>query len=408
MKNRINLSIIFTILMSMVGAKAFAYDIAVENADGVTIYYNFGSGTRLTVVSCPDTYSGIVSIPEKVNYKGKNYSVTVIDKSAFKDCCDLTSVTIPNSVTSIDVGAFSGCSGLTSVTIPTSVTYIGASAFSGCSGLTSVTIGNSVTSIGVGAFSGCSGLTSVTIPNSVTSIGDGAFRDCSGLTSVTIPNSVTNIGESAFSGCSGLTSVTISNSVTSIGGSAFSGCSGLTSVTFGNSVTSIGASAFSGCHLLGKIIIIGNSSINISSGAFNKCEQMKTIEYLADDIGEKGPLFDIFSLGIDTVVVSEKAYPYLTENSEWEKCDRIFARGADKKLYLGIRNDYNSIVGVNGVYDKNLILVPYDEDAVLQRTNTSPKEMYVMMNGESSVLTPTNPKMTVKPSFFGLQYYLCN
>ena len=385
-------------------------------------------------------------------------SVTSIGEYAFSGCSGLTSVTfhckeigswfrdlssikeivIGDEVTSIGGGAFGGCSGLTSVNIPNSVTSIGDYAFGGCSGLTSVTIPNSVTSIGESAFKGCSSLTSVTIPNSVTSIDISVFSGCSGLTSVTIGNSVTSIGQSAFEGCSGLkkvivkdiaawcninfgtyasnplsyanhlysdenteiTDLVIPNSVTSIGGSAFSGCSGLTSVTFGNSVTSIGASAFSGCHLLGKIIIIGNSSINISSGAFNKCEQMKTIEYLADDIWEKGPLFDIFSLGIDTVVVSEKAYPYLTENSEWEKCDRIFARGADKKLYLGIRNDYNSIVGVNGVYDKNLILVPYDEDAVLQRTNTSPKEMYVMMNGESSVLTPTNPKMTVKPSSF--------
>ena len=33
------ISILLTVLISMFGAKAFAYDIAVENADGVTIYY---------------------------------------------------------------------------------------------------------------------------------------------------------------------------------------------------------------------------------------------------------------------------------------------------------------------------------------------------------------------------------
>ena len=86
------------------------------------------------------------------------------------------------------------------------VTSIGDSAFEECSNLTSITIPNSVTSIGDYAFSRCSNLTSITIPNSVTSIGDYAFSRCSNLTSITIPNSVTSIGDYAFFGCSNLTS----------------------------------------------------------------------------------------------------------------------------------------------------------------------------------------------------------
>ena len=107
------------------------------------------------------------------------------------------------------------------------VTSIGSSAFENCSDLTSVTIPNSVTFIGLKAFSGCSGLTSVTIPDSVTSIGDSAFQNCSKLTSVTIPNSVTSIGNAAFNNCYGLTSITIPNSVTSIGSYTFSNCKSL-------------------------------------------------------------------------------------------------------------------------------------------------------------------------------------
>ena len=190
---------------------ANAYDIAVENSDGVTIYYNYyNNGTELEVTRenyYLFHYSGVVNIPEEVTYMGRTRKVTNIGEYAFSGFGGLTSVTIPNSVTSIGRYAFNDCTGLTFMNIPNSVTKIGDYAFHGCSGLTSVTIPNSLTSIGGNAFFGCHGLTSVIIPNSVTIIGEYAFSFCTGLTSVTIPNSVTNIGDYAFKNCSGLTSV---------------------------------------------------------------------------------------------------------------------------------------------------------------------------------------------------------
>ena len=263
-----------TLLLALPLLASAAYDIAVRNADGVTIYYNYyNNGTELEVTTCSDSYSspgysGVVNIPEEVTYMSRTRKVTSIRAYAFSSCSGLTSVTIPNSVTSIGNGAFYYCSGLTSVIIPNSVTSIGRSAFSGCTGLTSVTIPNSVTTIGTDAFYSCSGLTSVTIPNSVTTIGGSAFSGCTGLTSVTIPNSVTSIGDYAFSGCRGLTSVTIPNSVTSIGNGAFSGCSGLTSVTIPNSVTSIGNGAFFNCVGLTSVVSKMENPCSISSDCF--------------------------------------------------------------------------------------------------------------------------------------------
>ena len=112
---------------------ASAHDIEVQNADGVTIYYNYiNNGTELEVTfrgsnyySYSNEYQGNVVIPEEVTYMNRTRKVTSIGDYAFRDCSGLTSVTIPNSVTSIGNYAFSGCSGLTSVTIPNSVTSIG-------------------------------------------------------------------------------------------------------------------------------------------------------------------------------------------------------------------------------------------------------------------------------------------
>ena len=104
------------------------------------------------------------------------------------------------------------------------LTSIGNYAFKDCTNLTSVTIGDSVTTIGSQAFYACRNLTSVTIGNSVTTIDRHAFMYCTNLTSVTIPDSVTYIGYEAFYGCSNLTSVTLGNSVTTIDKYAFMNC----------------------------------------------------------------------------------------------------------------------------------------------------------------------------------------
>ncbi len=260
MKRFIQLSLLMLAILLPVTVTAHDFEV-----DG--IYYNI-NGTEATVTykgtgydSFSNEYTGDVTIPCTVTYKGETYSVISIGEYAFYNCSGLTSIDIPNSIISIGNRAFTYCSGLTSVTIPNSVTSIGEHALSYCYGLTNVTIPNSVTSIGNGAFTYSSSLTSIDIPNSVTTIGEDVFSDCGSLTSVTIPNSVTTIGECAFRGCGDLTSVTIPNSVTSIGNGAFAFCSGLTSVTIPNSVTSIGEYAFEGCSGLTNIEVTNGNTI---------------------------------------------------------------------------------------------------------------------------------------------------
>ena len=61
-------------------------------------------------------YSGDIIIPEKVKGNdGVEYVVTSFDDYCFKDCRNLTSITIPSSVTSLGWSCFEGCSGLETV-----------------------------------------------------------------------------------------------------------------------------------------------------------------------------------------------------------------------------------------------------------------------------------------------------
>lgn len=204
------ITILLTMLISMVGAKAFAHDVSARNDDGKMIYYVWVNDekTELAVSYFGNDitheifkYSGDLIIPESVVYNGSNYSVTSINQDAFYSCDNLTSVDIPNSVTSIRSRAFKSCSSLKSVNLSNSITTIENDAFIYCFSLTSITIPNSLTNIGINTFAYCISLNSVTIPNSVTIIENSAFFGCTGLTSITIPNSVTKIEDGAFQGC---------------------------------------------------------------------------------------------------------------------------------------------------------------------------------------------------------------
>ena len=326
---------LFVLLSLLWSNNLFAYDIAVENVDGVTIYYNYiNDGKELEVtykyeIDFHDTgkhyfYKGNIVIPEEVTFMNRTRKVTSIDNYAFRQCAELSSVTIPNSVTSIGEYAFTYCIGLTSITIPSNVKFIKEGAFNECNGLESVyifdletwlsydwdyanplryashlyvngeeikdlVIPNSIKTIGDCAFYCWKGVKSVAIPNSVTSIGRCAFQHCYELASISISSSVTSIGNSAFEGCKELSSIIIPNGVESIGFCAFSGCTGLSSVTIPNSVTSIGKGAFVNTDITNIISYIENPFPIEGVGSSNKSFSNNTF-YNATLIVPKGTL----------------------------------------------------------------------------------------------------------------------
>ena len=101
-----------------------------------------GNGTAITSENL-STYGiktvGDVVIPEYVtDDDNTRHAVTGIGDYAFRDCNEMTSVTIADSVTEIGTGAFVKCSKLSRVSVPNSVRSIGNSAFDGCISLSSI------------------------------------------------------------------------------------------------------------------------------------------------------------------------------------------------------------------------------------------------------------------------------
>ena len=277
-----------TVFMSMVWANALAYDIAVENADGITIYYNYiNDGKELEVTNLSNYgYSNIVTlnIPETATFMNRTRKVTRIGNRAFSGYGELAHVTIPHTIVEIGESAFTG-TGLVSIVIPNEVVTIGSNAFSSCSTLLSVTLGSGIRTVGEEVFKNCKRLKKVivddvsvlcniymglpqgfvlykdeeteikelVIPKGVTSIVDGAFSWCNGEMSVVIGNDVENVGQS-FMYCSNIKSVFLGDKVRELKQS-FDECTGLESVSFGSSIQLIGGAAFRDCKNLKKVII---------------------------------------------------------------------------------------------------------------------------------------------------------
>ena len=301
------------ILLTGTALSAAAYDF-----ESGGIYYNITSSTNMTVAvtyksKTDNTYSGTVSIPEKVTYDGKTYYVTAIGESAFVGCTGLKGVNFTsNKTTSIGNYAFQGCNGMTSFVIPPQITSIGNGVFNGCLGLTGLTIEESEEALSLG-YSGSSGislfcnvpLTSVFIGrplsyntgsgygyspfannktlvkahfgNPVKSIPSYIFYGCSSLKTLVYNSQCrpTSISEYAFWNCTALTESDIHypESVTSIGVGSFGFCTSLQSYTIPNHVTSVGDYAFRDCSRLANVVITP-SVRSIGNGAFNNCSAM--------------------------------------------------------------------------------------------------------------------------------------
>lgn len=215
--------------------------------------------------------------------------VTKIGSNAFRDCVNLSSISIPDSVTDIYGRAFQDCTTLKNIILPNTIHYIGDSLFEGCTNLNNVTLPNTIHYIGDSLFEGCTNLNSVTLPNTTTIIKPYMFYNCTSLRNITIPDSVTYIDKLAFGKCSSLKGIIIPDNVNYIGDAAFQNCSALNNIVIPEGITEITADAFYGCTNLNSIVL-PSTLININISAFGECSSLNniTIPEGVTSIGEWG------------------------------------------------------------------------------------------------------------------------
>ena len=306
----------------------YHYDFCVDG-----LYYQYATDewgdvtkdkVRLCSIGDPSVYSGVIEIPESVEYDGITSIVVDAGYDTFKGC-ELEKVVFPSTISCIS-GFYEAS--VKEVVIPEGAEYIGQSAFQGCKNLKTLHLPKSIKNIesnafadcdieeinfenieyiGGGAFSGsnlknadlsnlkgayvelgvleegllptdvfaqCEKLENVILSEAITVIDGWAFRECENLTKVEMP-SVIDIWGMAFYQCSNLSDVDLSN-VQTIGDNAFYKCSNLSDIDITN-VQTIGEAAFYECSNLSEIDFYNVQTIG--KNAFYKANGLTEITF---------------------------------------------------------------------------------------------------------------------------------
>ena len=181
-------------------AADFQYEVS---QDGKYVYINQYVGTSETVV-IPSKIDGLPVISLKGVFENDMVKQGVFEGSNIK------SVTIPESVTAIGLCAFKDCAELTQVTVSGNLNRILSNTFRNCVKLESIDFSRTkLKTISTSAFYGCTGLSEIKFSNELTEIEQGAFYDCTALLELDFPDSLEKIGNSAFKNCTSLKTVVI-------------------------------------------------------------------------------------------------------------------------------------------------------------------------------------------------------
>ena len=266
---------VFCLLALLLPCCVFAHDFIVDG-----ICYNITSEEKKTVEVTFNSdeklesnyrkfYKDVVFVPEKVEFDGKEYTVTAIGEKAFHLNDELLSVVMPKTIVSIGHDAFANCPKLKSLTIPENVQELKNSAFMGLPSLEYLTVDEKNEFFD--SREGCNaiiktksntlyvGCKSTVIPDNVKVIASHAFMS---LIFVLVPEEPLEF--------------VIPKSVEVIESQAFAGCRPLKKITFSEGLKSIGYWAFNATSL--ESVVIPASVNDIDSRAFNRCDSLKVIK----------------------------------------------------------------------------------------------------------------------------------
>ncbi len=219
--------------------------------------------------------------------------ICAIGAGAFKGVGNVDVLTIPSQIGYIGDEAFAN-SFIKEIDI-VSVESIGNKAFKQCTQLSKVTINPGTTEIGVECFEG-SAITSLTLPYTISNIYYGAFANCQKLTTLNL-NGITNactVDDAAFYECSALATISMDEAnIVSLGDGAFAVASG--SVPMGivmpkamSASDSVGDHLFAGRAGLQYVVFpanIGRSNatkITLPDNMFHGCTNLQYVQFPSD------------------------------------------------------------------------------------------------------------------------------
>ncbi len=245
------------------------------SVEGLVFALN-SDGASYSVIDCNEYAEGEMVIPSEHN----GLPVTRIGNTAFYNCVELETITVPETVVFIGNSAFSGCTKLKYAYLPDDITSIGKWAFYNCNSLISVSIPKGLKSIPYWCFANCKSLEYVAFKGEVKNVDRSAFKSCNKLKEVELPDTITSIGENAFD-CAGVNQIKIPESMTTVDCSVFVNCYDLKQVWFPGKVKSVNSDAFGGCENIKEVFYEDTSANwdNITFGSNNEYLTNAKIHY---------------------------------------------------------------------------------------------------------------------------------
>ena len=95
------------------------FALAADSESGISFSYKDYTyeidGGKAIITGVNEGISGIIEIPSSIKALGSQLDVAEIGKEAFKNCCFISGVTVPQSVKAVGESAFEGCTALRKV-----------------------------------------------------------------------------------------------------------------------------------------------------------------------------------------------------------------------------------------------------------------------------------------------------